>query len=99
AVSEDAAAAGPVAEVPRPPDDATTNELLITDRRTRASAATSEGSQSPAPVRTPVPAKPPAPPRADALRAAARAWAATAAARLGPRITAARLGSRNGAAR
>src|SRR4029077_11069418 len=67
AVSEDRGAAGPGEAVPLPPDEATTDELLITDRRTRASAETSDGSQAPVPLRTPVhrppplPAAPPAP--------------------------------------
>jgi len=103
ALSEDAAA--PMAEVPPRPDEATTDEIFFTDRRTRASAETADRSPLPAPVRTPVhrplpvPAAPPAPARADALRATARAWAGTAAARLGPRVTAARVGVRDGAAR
>ena len=107
AVSEDAGEAAPVAAVPRPPDEATTDEIFFTDRGTRASADTRDGSQALVPVRTPVhrpspvPAPPPAPTpaRADALRATARTWAGTAAARVGPRVTAARLGVRNGAAR
>ena len=103
ALSEDAGAPG--AEMPRRPDEATTDEVLIIDRRTGASAETSDGSPVPVPLRTPVhrplpvPAAPPAPARADALRAAARAWAETAVARLRPRLTAARLGARDRAAR
>jgi Protein kinase domain len=102
AASEDAREDGDAVVGLRPPDEATTDEIILADRRARAAAETHGATPAPAPLRTLVHRPPPAvaaaalarPRRVEAVRGATRARAHALVARVRSALGAARVAPR-----